>query len=287
MTVEFITDPGASAPAPRDAATVLVLREGAAGPEVFLLRRNADARFMGGAYVFPGGRVDPGDADPNLPCELTPAEAAARLREDDPARALALHVAAIRECVEESGILLASGAVSDADRAALRAALAVRDAPPLGALLPPGVRLRPQELSPFARWITPAQESRRFDARFFLARAPSSAGDARHDGRETVASAWMSPRLAIDRALRGEIVLAPPTWRALAEVADARSVEDAFDPARARLAPREPAVRFDDGEVVVVLPDDPQHPQFVRVPAHELPTRFRYLQGSWLPVAAT
>lgn len=274
MTVTFTDDVAPAA----DAATVLVLREGDGAPEVFLVRRSADARFMGGAYVFPGGRVDPGDADPAVPCDLGADEAAARLNEADPARARALFVAAIRECVEEAGILLASGEVSPAVLAALRA----RGAPPIATLLPPGVTLRARELVPFARWVTPTRESRRFDARFFLARAPAGADAARHDGRETVASCWLTASAALERARAGEVVLAPPTWRTLSELRAARTVDEALALAPARVTPREPVVVFGD-EIAVLLPDDPGHPSYADPAAPGQPTRFGYLDGAWIP----
>lgn len=282
MSVEFKFD--GEVPEARPAATVLVLRDGATGPEVFLLRRSADARFMGGAYVFPGGRVDPGDADPALRCDLTPEQAAARMREPDPSLALALHVAAIRECVEESGIFLAEGPLSDESLRALRRSLSGRGAPPLAQVLPPGVTLRVASLVPLARWVTPRLESRRFDARFFLARAPASVEGASHDGRETDASAWMTPADAIERARRREIVLAPPTWRVLAEVARADSVDALLRADPASLAPCEPVVQQEGEHVHVVLPDDAAHPDARGEPDHDLPTRFRYDDGAWTPV---
>jgi len=103
MTVAFAFD-GSSPVVPRDAATVLVLREGKDGPEVFFVCRNASASFMGGAYVFPGGRLDPEDLHPDVPCDLDADEAARRLGEPDAWRARGLYVAALRECLEESGI---------------------------------------------------------------------------------------------------------------------------------------------------------------------------------------
>lgn len=282
MTVRFQFD--GEVPPARDAATVLVMRDGPRGPEVFLLRRSADAGFMGGAYVFPGGRVDPGDADPAIPCDLTPAEAAARLGEPDPARALALHVAAIRECVEESGILLARETLAEPALTALRAALAGRNAPPLARVLPPGVTLRASSLRPLDRWVTPRLESRRFDARFFVTRAPTSVEGASHDGRETDASAWMTPAAAIDRALRREIVLAPPTWRVLAEAARFADVDGLLAAAPEALTPREPVVLTEGDEIHIALPDDPAHPLAVTRNDASLPTRFRYDEGAWVPI---
>lgn len=272
MTVGFSFD-GSAPVTPRDAATVLVLREGDGAPEVFFVRRNVGASFMGGAYVFPGGRLDEADADPSVPCDLDAEEAARRLQEDDAARARGLHVAALRECLEESGILLATAPVADEVVASLRHALEGRTptpiAPPLRAA---GITLAARALVPFARWVTPKLENRRFDARFFLARAPSRSHHAVHDGSETVASAWLSPRAAIERALRREIVLAPPTWRTLEGICDARTVDEVIARAPATLAPIEPFVVLDGDTPCVVMPE-----------SGELATHYRYDDGSWLP----
>lgn len=273
MTVGFSFD-GSPPVAPRDAATVLVLREGDGGPEVFFVRRNAGASFMGGAYVFPGGRLDAADCDPDVPCDLDAAEAARRLGEDDPARARGLHVAAIRECLEESGILLATGAVADETSAALRRALEGRAPQPIGpALRAAGVTLAARALVPLSRWVTPKLETRRFDARFFLARAPERVGHAAHDGSETVASAWLSPREAIERARRREIVLAPPTWRTVESLLGARSVDEVIARAPNTLTTVEPDVVLDGDTACVVMPE-----------SGELVTRFRYDDGYWMPL---
>jgi 8-oxo-dGTP pyrophosphatase MutT (NUDIX family) len=272
MTVGFSID-GSAPVTPRDAATVLVLREGDGAPEVFFVRRNAGASFMGGAYVFPGGRLDEADADPDVPCDLDADEAARRLREDDPARARGLHVAALRECLEESGILLATAPVADDVVAALRHALEGRSPTPVGPpLRAAGVTLATSALVPFARWVTPKLESRRFDARFFVARAPGRSHHATHDGSETVASAWLSPRAAIERAQRREIALAPPTWRTLEGLLDARTVDDVIALAPASLTPIEPTVILDGDTPCVVMPE-----------SGELAMRYRYDNGYWVP----
>ncbi|MBI5515698.1 MAG: hypothetical protein HY909_18090 [Deltaproteobacteria bacterium] len=298
MTVTF--DLEAPPVEPRDAATVVLLRDatstaGAPGPLLFFVRRSAEARFMGGAYVFPGGRVDPGDAHPDTRCDLTPEEASRRLGEPDGARALALHVAALRECLEESGVLLGRPTPEDATLDDLRARLGVRGAPRIGALLGPlGVTLQASALVPFARWVTPTVETRRFDARFFLARCPGGHHRAAHDGAETVASAWLTAQEALARAHRGELVLAPPTYRTLEVLALARSVEDALALAQEPpLDPVEPVVEPLGDALVVLLPDDTQHPgapslrpRFLRGawPQGALPaTRFTYQDGCWVP----
>ncbi len=280
MTIAFsFTEDG---PAARDAATVLVVRDGPRGPEVFMVKRAAAVRFMGGAYVFPGGRVDAEDAAPDVPCDLDAAACAARLAADEPAKARALHVAALRECVEESGIVLAAGEVRDGAGARLRAALEGGARPSLASLLArEGLTLACSALMPWSRWVTPRQETKRFDARFFLARAPESAASAVHDGGETVASEWLRPADAVARALAGEIVLAPPTWRTLAEIASATSVASLLTEQRAPVLPLEPVVRPFEDTLAVLLPDDREHPRAVSVQGPSLPTRFIYRDGTW------
>ena len=270
MTVRFVFD--GEVPATRDAATVLVLREGDGAPEVFFVKRNAGVRFMGGAYVFPGGRLDANDCAPEVPCDLDGEEAARRLGDDDAARARGLHVAALRECLEESGILLATTDVPDDTVATLRHALEATPPPPLAELLlRHDVTLAARCLVAHARWVTPKLESKRFDARFFLARAPERAHTAVHDGRETVASAWISPAEALARALRKEIVLAPPTWRVLDGLKHARTVEEALA-TRTSLAPVEPDVVLEGDTPFVVMPK-----------SGELAWKFRYDDGAWTP----
>lgn len=286
MTVEFDLD-GADAPsAPRDAATVVVMRDAPKGapPEIFFVKRNAGARFMGGAFVFPGGRLDPGDVLPDVPGDLDADACAARLGESAPAQARGLHVAALRECLEESGILLATGAVEDDTRQALREALQPRQAPPIGALLRQyGVTLRLSALVPIARWVTPRAETRRFDARFFVALAPEGGHHhARHDGSETVDSAWLSADEAIARALKGDIVLAPPTWRTLAELRAFQRTDDLLCLGPAPIAPVEPVVRLRGDALVVEMPE--AMPPALGGAVGDLPHSFQYCDGVWVPV---
>lgn len=280
MTVTF--DLHGEAPAPRDAATVLVVRDSPAGPEVFFVKRAAAVRFMGGAYVFPGGRLDPDDADPAVACDLDADACARRMGEADPAKARALHVAAIRECLEESGLLLSAAPVAPAAVDALRAALVPREHPPIASLLSAhGVTLACEALVPWSRWVTPRQETRRFDARFFVALAPPDVSRARHDGSETVDSGWLTPASAIAKARAGEIVLAPPTWRTLAEIAGAPDVATLLTTPHAPSDPWEPSVITLGDTFAVLLPDDPEHPKRVDTSRPGLPTRFVYRDGTW------
>jgi 8-oxo-dGTP pyrophosphatase MutT (NUDIX family) len=270
-------DPLRDGPTPLPAATVILLRDGASGMETYLVQRHRKLRFMGGATVFPGGKLDPADAAPALLAQvagLTALEAAQRLGEDEPTQSLALHVAAIRETFEEAGVLLGEGA-SDLD--GMRTALASEGLCKL--VVDRGVRLRADRLAPLSRWVTPAVEKRRFDARFFLAEvAPGTA--AAHDTEETIAGAWLTPSVAIERHVAADIDLPPPTLRTLELLAP---FERAADAIAAALRTPPPVVRpvFRDlaGQWVLALPGDPEHPE--PTPVLGGPTRFTAHDARW------
>lgn len=277
-------DPLRDGPPPRPAATVVLLRDAAPGLEVFLVRRTQGATFMGGAYVFPGGKLDAADADPALLACVRglDADAAQRaLAEDelDAATALALYVAALRETFEESGALFASSSRA-LDLCAARARLAGGTS--FAALaLELELALEAASLVPFARWVTPAVEARRFDARFFVAVVPPGI-DPRHDDAETITSAWKTPADAIDAHRAGAIDLPPPTLRTLEELRTFARAEDVLAAARAR---RPPLVRpvfreLGDGTWVLALPGDPEHPEPVAVLPG--PTRFTLRDGRFV-----
>lgn len=218
---------------PRDAATVILLRGGTAGPsEVFLMRRHRKQAFMGGAHVFPGGGLDEADADPELAAYIDGVTAAAArrlLQEPDlpDAGGLAFFIAAIRETFEEAGVLLArdtSGRpvdLTDPDKVARFASyrldlhghrlslteLARREE----------LRYAPDLLIPYSRWITPGIEPRRFDTRFFLARLPEGQAPV-HDRIELSESRWMTPDFALHEHAAGRIVLMPPTLKTIEEL---------------------------------------------------------------------
>ncbi|MDB5859201.1 MAG: hydrolase, partial [Ramlibacter sp.] len=162
-------------------ATVVLLRDGADGLEVFLLKRHGLSDVLGGAYVFPGGKVDAEDAEWAGRTDCAPAQLHALLAEPDlsPDQAAALFVTAIREAFEETGVLFAdvSADQARADWAALRAG------PRFGELLEGrAVRLLASRLHPWSRWVTPTLASvsrKRFDTRFFLATVPEGQ-DATH-----------------------------------------------------------------------------------------------------------
>ena len=203
----------------RPAATVVVLRDGPAGPEVFMVRRHEGTAFMGGAHVFPGGRVDAIDEGDDGWCDGI-AEAVRQLDLLPPAEAIAYHVAAARELFEEAGVLLARHPGGDfvslagpADHERLK-----QDRPrvheattTLRAVIErEHLRLALDALVLFAHWVTPPIDSRQFDTRFFMTRVPPHQTPA-HDDTETTHSLWVRPADAIAQAKRQEIILPPPT----------------------------------------------------------------------------
>jgi len=258
---------GRLAPAvPRDAATVILLREDASGIEAFLLRRTAELEFAPGAYVFPGGSVDACDADPGVGwAGPGPADFAALL-DVPPDRARGLVCAAVRETFEESGVLLAGPSADElvrdstvlaADRRALLAG-----ATSLTELLGRrGLILRTDLLTPWARWITPEASPRRFDTWFFAAAlppgqtataAPEGVGDHPDPG-ESESGTWLRPAAALQAARAGQITLLPPTAVTLGELAGHPGLA-AILARRQVITPRLPKVVVEDGRVRLHLP---------------------------------
>ena len=276
---------GRSAPAkPRDAATVMVLRpasagiperelagkasagtgKASAGIEVLMLRRTSAMKFAPGAYVFPGGSVDEADADPAIAWHgPDPAEVGARLGAPvELARALVC--AAVRETFEESGVLLAgepggpltvpAGSSWEADRDALTAGSLT-----LAELLSRrGLAVRADLLVPWARWITPEAEPRRFDARFFAAALPAGQHAAGHEA-EADRTAWLRPASAIEAAKDGLISLLPPTVAILDEFTSCGGLDDILA-RRRKIAAVLPVLAAEDGEVWLELPDEVAYP---------------------------
>jgi 8-oxo-dGTP pyrophosphatase MutT (NUDIX family) len=212
--------------------------------------------FMAGAHVFPGGRLDKTDASPAAFALLT-AEVAAlheRLGEPlTPARAAGLFVAAIRETFEEAGLLLGSLGPGW-DTASARRAVAE------GALFSTLVeRLDARALVPWVRWVTPEVSPKRFDARFFLARAPEGQ-EARVDGREATEGLWITPREALRRWEEGEMQLPPATAKSIDALGTFPRAEDALVAAAKRPPPvAMPLVWSEDGRAYISLPGDPRH----------------------------
>ena len=217
----------------RTAATVLLLREGGSGMEIFMVQRNREIEFSSGALVFPGGSMDPADreiaADPALVSD----------RGGLDVDAAAIRIGGIRETFEESGIMLArprgsTALIPAAELAALepqRIALdegnvSFADILRQNALLP-AIDL----LVPFAHWITPVNMPKRFDTHFLLALAPADQ-IGKHDGKESVDSVWLSPKEALDSAASGRFNLPFPTIRNLIKLDKLGTAQAAMDFAR-------------------------------------------------------
>ncbi len=227
-------DAGAAAQAAptRDAATVVLLRDTAGGPEVYLLRRAGTMAFAAGMYVFPGGSVDPRDGDPATAwAGPAPARWAGWLGCDE-ALARSLVRAAVRETFEESGVLLAgpdaAGVVADTtgdDLEADRLALLDRSASMTEVLARRGLVLRSDLLRPWAHWITPEFEPKRFDTRFFVAAVPPGQRPRDVSG-EADATVWLPVRDAVAGHDAGELAMLPPTIESLRDLAPHRTVAD-------------------------------------------------------------
>ncbi|HEX3812216.1 MAG TPA: NUDIX hydrolase [Mycobacteriales bacterium] len=200
----------------RDAATVALLRDGAAGIEVFLLRRVAGMAFAGGMTVFPGGSVDPSDGVDSIGWTgPEPAAWSAALSAGE-RLSRALVCAAVRETFEESGVLLAgSGAgATDADRLGLE-----RHELTLAQLLTRlDLPVRADLLRPWAHWITPEDEPRRYDTRFFIAALPPGQ-EARDGTSEAEVAEWVRPADALTQHAAGRRAMLPPTVVTLRELA--------------------------------------------------------------------
>lgn len=249
--------------APLASATVMVLRDSPLGPEVLMMRRHGNSAVLGGAHVFPGGKLDPQDlqADPAL-LDRTPARLREALGEPglDEGLAVGLHLAALRETLEECGLLLADG-VDDRTVRLAEARMRAGEpfAPTLAAL---GLPLQTARLTPWSRWITPRVPSvtrARFDTRFFLAEAPTGQ-DAQHDDHEATETLWVLPQAGLRQYWDGAIDLAPPQILSLSHLARFDSVAAVLAAARQRPPPLVEPEAFDvDGERVICYPGDPWH----------------------------
>jgi 8-oxo-dGTP pyrophosphatase MutT (NUDIX family) len=247
---------------PRHASTVVLLRDAPDGPEAYLLRRVKGMAFAGGMHVFPGGSVDPDDEDAQIRWAGPSAtQWGAWFGADEPL-ARALVCAAVRETFEECGVLLAGESedhlledVSSDEWEAERVALEAREQSMSQLLERRGLVLRTDLLRPFAHWITPEIEPKRFDTRFFLAELP--AGQVcREVGGEADSRVWARPRDAVDQGLR----MLPPTHNSLLQLADYPDVRSALDDPREVTLVAPKLVVLPDDTVKFVVPGDLDYP---------------------------
>ena len=256
----------------REAATVMLVRDAprGTGVEVCMVRRNLAAEFVAGAYVFPGGSVDPGDRERDVwtfCAGLSDAEASARLGVDE--GGLSLWVAALRESFEEVGVLVATGPDGGDDLIDLsdpsvaerfrrhRLDLNRGRRSFLEVCRDEQLRLAVDRLHYVSHWITPEVAPKRFDTRFFVAVAPPGQ-EAVHDNGETIGSEWVRPSDALERHASGEIDLMPPTVANLEAIGEHPSADAVVRWAAAveDVPAILPIVRVDDGALLVLRPGD-------------------------------
>lgn len=259
LNTEIITTP------PADAATVVLLRDTDAGLQVLLLRRHQASNVLGGAYVFPGGKLDAADQHPEVLARLS--QACDRLHERlaEPelphTKAGGLFVAAMREAFEECRVLLGQADKGGADLSALQASLASGQSW-TEALQTHALTLQTEALVPWTRWITPKQASvtnKRFDTRFFITQVPSDQ-TARHDEHETTETLWIGPREALMRYWDRDIELAPPQIMSLVHLSRHANAQSVLAEARSRKPPVVQPEPFEqDGIRTICYPGDPRH----------------------------
>lgn len=246
----------------------MLVRDGATGMEVCMLRRNLNSDFVGGAYVFPGGAVDPDDGGQGLESVCTGRTDADASRQLGIERGgLAYWVAAVRECFEEAGVLLAvdgEGAVVSladpevADRFATWRHKANFDGTSLVEVCAAeGLRLCVGDIYYFAHWITPEGPPRRYDTRFFVAAAPPEQRPA-HDDRETIATIWVNPIAALEQRERGVLDMIFPTIKNLEAISRFGSAGELLAAAAAidEVVTVLPRVVNDDHGIRILLPGD-------------------------------
>ena len=270
------------------AATVVLLRDAPSGLEVFLMKRHTRSDVLGGAYVFPGGKVDAADAELDMALHLDQPLTLlhAGLNETDISAHTAggLYVAAMREVFEESGILFAETVSGQLVDCALAAGL-LREGQGFNAVLKQmALRLHTSSLVPWTRWITPTSPSvmnKRFDTRFFISTLPAGQV-AIHDDIETTDSLWLSPHVALEQYWAGQIELAPPQIMSLVQLNRHASVQSVLIEARSRLPPLIQPEPFDEhGGRVICYPGDARHS--VRALAMPGPTRLYYRNQRFEP----
>ena len=259
----------------RPAATVMLIRDIENGEfEVFMLQRTLNAAFASGMYVFPGGRVDELDRIEELEqlCDGLDDKHASGLLQI-PSGGLAYWVAAIRECFEESGVLLARNSQTKQlvafDEPAIiqrfdEARLKIHDSllSIIDLCLSENLSLVTDSIYYVSHWITPVGEARRFDTRFFVARAPESQ-EPLHDSQETIASLWVQPQDALDKLARGDLAMFPPTSENLKFLANFKTTAEVLAAAKKVSNPVAilPRLRTNsDGKVIgVLMPNDPDY----------------------------
>ncbi len=253
---------------PRPAATIILARNSADGVEVLMMQRTTAVDFATGMHVFPGGAVDPTDHHPemaSLCVDLDDARASQMLGIEQ--GGLAYWIAAIRECFEESGLMLGYRAErelvrlqgEDADRLAkLRLEMAQNKLTFADILKTEQFRAATDRIAYYSHWITQAGRPKRYDTRFFVAQAPEGQ-TAEQDNHETVGQVWVRPEQAIEMNKAGTIELMFPTIKTLESLTPFKEVEELLEYARlpkpkVLIAPFTATAR--DGKQHILIPGD-------------------------------
>ncbi len=239
---------------PVAAATILMLRDGPAGLQVFMVVRHHQIDFASGALVFPGGKIDPGDYDARGYCPH-----ADNIKNEE----LALQVGAIREAFEECGILLARDETAElivgkrlSQLEGLRAQLNKNEISIVEFLQGEKLILACDLLQHFAHWVTPTMMPKRFDTHFYLAKAPED-HIAMHDGHESVDSMWISPQDVLKGAKEGKYTVILPTRLNVEMLGQSKTVEEAMNMAKDRtIVTVEPWTDSRDGVKYLCIPSD-------------------------------
>lgn len=256
-------------PAIRPAATVILARDTAQGIEVFMMRRSPNSAFMSGVYVFPGGAVDAKDDPQHWDAQqLAIDDATASRMLNVEKNGLAYWIAALRECFEESGLLLGYNdrgeilSMDDVEQvsrfAELRRKLNAGEISFPDICREHDIRLAVDRMAYFSHWITPPNENRRYDTRFFAAVAPAKQTGS-HDDAETTDNTWIRPQDALERFGRGEFALVFPTIKTLERLAPLHDTGALM--AHTRSQPSIPAIhprpaRAQDGSMRRLIPGD-------------------------------
>jgi len=255
----------------KDAATVILIRPSESGDwEIFLARRHQNQTFMAGAYVFPGGQLEEADKDPQLAnyIKTTDVFDPLRLLQDSSLpgeKARGFFIAAIRETFEEAGILLGGNTtesfISFHDEKVLKRFSDYRHQLNASQITLAEIARKeeisffPDALIPYAHWITPEFEKKRFSTRFFLAKLPPGQTPVA-DTMEITESLWVTPQDALERHRRKEIILMPPTFKTIEELSAFRDIDALFSAAKIKIIyPILPQLAGN----ILKLPHDPEY----------------------------
>lgn len=295
---------------PKKAATVILLRDKEpVGFEVFLLKRHEKSSFMGGTFVYPGGRVDREDGSLDS-CSfskgMTLEESKNILgRTISPEESFAHWIAGVRELFEEAGVLLAydrrgnllqiKSRGEQEKFSNYRAQLQKGEITICQMAQEEKLLLALDQIHYYAHWITPEARSERFDTRFFLSRYPLGQ-EASHDQKETTAGVWLTPQKALEENLKGELMLSPPTLKTLEDLSPFKTIDEVFASLRNReILPILPFLAKISSGPLIIFPWDPEYDLFRRgeIPSpinHGQPsqpgdntTRLLTKESRWLP----